>query len=300
MAVVRTPQVGNPASMRELNQRLVWDLLRARGATTRPAIAKETGLSKPTVGQALVGLEEAGLVRTAGQHSTGPGRSAVLYEADPSAGHVLGVDIGRERIRLAVADLSGTVASRLDARNGCHSADALVRLVRELANGAVERAGLAPGDVVTTVVGSPGVVDPRSRGLRFAPNLPGWSRAGLLDELTAVLGENLVVENDANLAAVGERQHGAAQGVDDFAYLAVGTGLGIGLVAGGEVFRGAHGAAGEIGYLPFGAGIEELVTVDGPGNEELATTASASPRERGRMEDAAAAAPYWPPRGNSV
>jgi len=94
--------------MRELNQRIVLDRLRRGGAATRPSLAKDTGLSKPTVGQALLDLEQDGLVRPAGRTSAGPGRSAVLYEADPAAGHVLGIDIGRGRLRLAVADLSGT------------------------------------------------------------------------------------------------------------------------------------------------------------------------------------------------
>ncbi|MCP2260274.1 Sugar kinase of the NBD/HSP70 family, may containing an N-terminal HTH domain [Streptoalloteichus tenebrarius] len=266
---------GNPARMREWNQRLVLDLLRSTGPATRPRIARDTGLSKPTVGQALLGLEEAGLVRTVGRRAEGPGRAAVLYEANPAAGHVLAVDIGRERLRVAVADLAGDVVSRVDERNRCRSASALVRMVRELAERAVAVAGLGAGQVVATVVGSPGVADRRNRAVQLAPNLPGWGRKGLLDELAAVLGPGLVVENDANLAAVGERERGAARGVDDFAYLAVGTGLGLGLVLGGELFRGAHGAAGEVGYLPF---------------PDVASGQGASaPGERGQMEDAVAA-----------
>ncbi|MBB5893823.1 putative NBD/HSP70 family sugar kinase [Kutzneria kofuensis] len=249
---MRAPQVGTPASMRELNQRIVLDRLRRGGAATRPSLARDTGLSKPTVGQALLDLEQDGLVRPAGRTSAGPGRSAVLYEADPAAGHVLGIDIGRGRLRLAVADLAGTVVAKVDEPNRCRSASALVRTVQDMATGVVGQAGMALSDVVLTVVGSPGVPDRSGRMLHLAPNLPGWGRRGLLDELEAVLGPNLLVENDANLAAVGERDQGAARGVDVFVCVNVGTGIGMGIVVDGQLFRGAHGAAGEVGYLPYG------------------------------------------------
>jgi predicted NBD/HSP70 family sugar kinase len=266
-----TPQVGTPAGMRVLNQRAVLDRLRAGGPATRPQIAKDTGLSKPTVGQALVDLEQHGLVRTTGRTSSGPGRAAVVYEPNPAAGHVLGVDIGRQRIRVAVADLAGSVIARVDERNRCRSATALVRTVRELAERTAADAGLSLADLLVKVVGTPGVPDPRDRTLHHAPNLPGWERPGLLDDLEAELGAGLVVENDANLAAVGEQAHGAARGADVFVCLTVGTGIGMGIVVDGRLFRGAHGAAGEVGYLPYPGQSEE----DG--------------RQRGQVEAAAAA-----------
>jgi predicted NBD/HSP70 family sugar kinase len=250
--VGRTPQVGTPAGMRELNQRAVLDRLRVYGPATRPQVAKDTGLSKPTVGQALLDLERRKLVREIGRTSTGPGRSAVVYEENPAAGHVLGVDIGRERLRLEVADLAGTVVSRVDERNRCRSARSLVQMVRELAEQTIAAAGIGFGDVVAKVVGSPGVPDLKTGALHHAQNLPGWGRRGLLEELGNALGPGLVVENDANLAAVGEMTAGAAQGVDVFVCITVGTGIGMGIVVDGQLFRGAHGAAGEVGYLPYG------------------------------------------------
>lgn len=263
--------MGTPAGMRVLNQRAVLDRLRRDGPATRPQLAKDTGLSKPTVGQALVDLEQHGLVRAIGRTTSGPGRSAMVYEPNPAAGHVLGIDIGRHRIRVAVADLAGSVIARVDERNRCRSAPALVRTVRDLAQRTAADAGLAMSDLVAKVVGTPGVPDPRHRTLHLAPNLPGLERPGLLAELAAELGPDLVVENDANLAAVGERAYGAARHVDAFVCIAVGTGIGMGIVVDGRLFRGARGAAGEIGYLPYG----EPSDVDSGG--------------QGRMEAAAAA-----------
>jgi predicted NBD/HSP70 family sugar kinase len=256
--------------MRALNQRAVLDRLRRDGPSTRPRIAKDTGLSKPTVGQALLDLERHGLVRPVGRTTAGPGRSAMVYEPNPAAAHVLGIDIGRERIRAAVSDLAGSVIARVDERNKCRSADALVRTVHELAVRTVTDAGLSLSDMITKVVGSPGVPDPRGRGMHHAPNLPGWERKGLLDELEAVLGPGLVVENDANLAAVGEHEYGVAKGIGVFVCVTVGTGIGMGVIIDGELFRGAHGAAGEVGYLPH------------PESE-------VDPQVRGQLEDVASA-----------
>jgi predicted NBD/HSP70 family sugar kinase len=262
--------------MRELNQRAVLDRLRDFGAATRPQIAKDTGLSKPTVGQALLDLEQAKLVHTVGRSFAGQGRSAVLYEANPAAGHVLGIDIGGERIRVAVADLAGSVVAKLDERHRARSASALVRSVRTFTDRALDVAGLRLDEVVTTVVGTSGVPDQRSKTLHRAPNLPGWERKGLLGELEAVLGGDVVVENDANLSAVGEHRAGAAQGVDVFVSIMVGTGIGMGTVVNGSLFRGAHGAAGEIAYLPYGWPTRGLPK-------------AGSPPRRGMLESAAAA-----------
>lgn len=255
--------------MRVLNQRAVLDRLRRLGAATRPQIAKDTGLSKPTVGQALLDLERHDLVRPIGRTTAGPGRSAVVYEPNPTAGYVLGLDIGRERIRAAVADLGGSVVARVDERNRSRSAAALLRTVTELASRTVADAGITLADVVVKVIGSPGVIDQRSRVVRHAPNLPGWETAGVLDGLESALGPAVVVENDANLAALGEHVYGAASDARVFVCATVGTGVGMGIVVDGVLFRGAHGAAGEIGYLPFGK--------------------SSSDVHRGQFEDAAAA-----------
>ena len=262
--------------MRELNQRAVLDRLRDFGAATRPQIAKDTGLSKPTVGQALLDLEQHNLVRTVGRSFAGQGRSAVVYEANPAAGHVLGIDIGGERIRVAVADLAGSVVARLDERHRARSASALVRSVRTFAERALDQAKLRMDEVVTTVVGTSGVPDPGTKTLHRAPNLPGWERKGLLGELESALGCDVIVENDANLSAVGEHRAGAAQGVDVFVCVTVGTGIGMGTIVNGSLFRGAHGAAGEVAYLPYGWPTRGLPKAGSPPRQGMLESAAAA------------------------
>jgi predicted NBD/HSP70 family sugar kinase len=187
----------------------------------------------------------------------------VLYEADPSAGHVLGVDIGRDWLRLGIADLAGSVVARLDVPNKGRSATAVAQAVVAAAAEVTGAAGLQRDDVAEAVVGTPGVFDEGTGRVRYAVNLPGWGRTGLIEGMRQGLGIPLTVHNDANLAALGEYAFGA--GVDSrlFVYVMIGTGLGMGVVADGELFRGAHGAAGEIGFMPSGRGtVEDAVSGD--------------------------------------
>jgi predicted NBD/HSP70 family sugar kinase len=242
---------------------------------SRGELAAASGLSKPTVALALASLERDALVQHAGRRAGVRGRTALLYEIRGDAGFVLGLDVGREFIRGAVADLTGTVRAR-DSRPARSSSG--VARVRDLASLAAELLGEAGvdgnGTLLQTVVGSPGVVDPGGRALQLAPNLPGWERPAVLRDLRNLLGAETTIENDVDAAAVAERDHGHGRDVSTFAFVSVGTGIGMGLVLDGKLHRGAHGAAGEIAFLPL---------VDGPLDQRDA-------RRRGPLESAASAA----------
>ena len=266
--------------LRSNNERVLLERLRAAGTASRAELARVTGISKPTVSTALGHLERAGLVRETGEVVTsGRGRSAVLYEVDPTAGYVVGIDVGRSWIRVAVADLDGVIAGRAEVPNTAQDADEMLPAAASIARGVVQAAGLDWSGVVHTVVGSPGVIVAGSSEVRYAANLPGWGRPGLVERMQAELGTPLTVHNDANLAALGEHAFGAGQGSPLFVYLMVGTGVGAGVVVDGRLFPGAHGAAGEVGYLPFtpellpGAAVDTAVVP--------AKGAAASPTARG-------------------
>ena len=261
-----------PALLRTLNQGALMQRLREHGPLSRAQLSRDTGLSKPTVSQALAELEAAGLVRALGPAAPSRGRTAMLYEPDPTAGYVVGIDIGRAWIRVAVADLAGTIMARSESPNRARSAEAVVRSAAREARAAVKQAGIGWKSVVHTVVGSPGVFDPGTGRLWHAPNLPGWSKPGLAAELRDALTPSTSIDNDANLAAVGERDFGRGRDARSFVYVELGTGLGVGIVIDGELYRGARGAAGEVGYIPWPA--------DG----------RAARSERGRLEEATSAA----------
>ncbi|MGD1221968.1 ROK family protein [Streptomyces krungchingensis] len=247
----QSEQPWNRRRLRSTNERLLLDRLRTGGAASRAQLARETGLSKPTVSSALAALAGAGLVHEVGTHAPERGRVAVLYAPDPSAGHALGIDIGRGWLRVAVADLDGTVIARTDVRNRARTSGALADLVVATAHQVVARSGVGADEVAHAVMGTPGVYDETQRRVRYAMHLPGWGRAGLFDRMREELGIPLEVHNDANLATLGEYTYGVGAGSRLFAYIMIGTGLGMGVVNEGRLFTGAHGGAGEIGFLPW-------------------------------------------------
>jgi predicted NBD/HSP70 family sugar kinase len=229
---------GTTSYLRELNHRAVFDEL-ARMAQSRSRLATNTGLSKPTISGALNHLQRTGVVRTSGYAAGPTGPAAELFELDPWAGFVVGV-----------ADLAGTVVTRLKSRNRARTAVSLAAAVADLVGRATGDAGFPAAATGVVVVAVPGVPDQRTRGVQRA-TLPGIEQSGFLDELDRALGDRCVVENDVNLAAVGEHRSGAAVGVPDFVLVSLRPGLGLSAFVDGRLHVGAHGAAGEIALLPL-------------------------------------------------
>src|SRR5215470_3086736 len=238
---------GTPSLLRELNDRAALGLLLGGEMLTRAQISEYTGVSKVTVSQMLARLEERGLVAVAGEQAGGRGPNAALYSVVPSSAYVAGLYVESDLVSAAVADVTGRRVAEVSGNpNG---ADDPVELVRGTVERACARAGIEVTRLSALVIGSPGVVDPRTGDPRLAVNLPAWHE-GALDALKDAWHKPVVIENDVNLAAMAERADGAAAGADDFVLVWLGVGLGLATILGGRLHRGTAGAAGEIGYLP--------------------------------------------------
>jgi predicted NBD/HSP70 family sugar kinase len=263
-----------PSLIRAMNEQLLLEHIRQRGPCSRAELARVSGLSKPTVSLALDNVEQAGLVRIAGQRTGMPGRSARLYEIRPDAGLVLGLDIGHKYVRGAIADLSGEIRTRSSMPARASSVRGRVDELTGLADMLCENVGVARASLTQTVIGSPGVYDPRRNAMKLTGGLRGWDRPAALAGLREAFGPSLVMENDVDAAALAERALGHGRDVDHFAFVHIGTGIGMGLVLGGQLLRGAHGVAGEIAFLPLSGG-------SGADEHEV--------RKRGTLETAASA-----------
>ena len=161
---------------------------------------------------------------------------------------------GHSTYRGALTDLAGEIRARSSARSHASGGRSRVEELVSLAQGLCAQAGLVLADVTQTVIGSPGIYDARRNAMALAGGLPGWDRPAVLARLQEVFGQALMVENDVDAAALAERAHGHGREVDSFAFVHVGTGIGMGLVIGDQLFRGAHGVAGEIAYMPMTGG----------------------------------------------
>jgi len=269
------PRGARPQLIRTLNKQLLLEEVRKDGPFSRAELARISGLSKPTVALALANLERDGLVRVAGQRSGVRGPAAVLYEIRPEAGYVLGLDIGREFVRGALADLSGAVRAKTNQKVRATTTSGRLAELTALGDALTASAGLSRAKVTQTVIGSPGVYDAARGALKMAGNLPGWEQPIVLTEFRRLFGRATVVENDVDAAALAERDHGHGSGVGTFAFVSVGTGVGLGLVIDGKLHRGAHGAAGEIAYLPLSNGDVDAAETKRRGTFEAAASASA-------------------------
>ncbi len=237
---------GTPSLLRELNDRAALDLLLRGGMLTRSQISEFTGVSKVTVSQMLARLEERGLVAITGEQAGNRGPNAALYSVVPSSAYVAGLYMEADLVSAAVADVTGRRVA--DVSVNPSGAEDPVEMVCGVVERACARAGVDVPRLRALVIGSPGVVDPRTGDPRLAVNLPAWHE-GALDALRGVLHRPVVIENDVNLAAMAERTAGAAAGADDFVLVWLGVGLGLAAMLGGKLHRGTAGAAGEIGYL---------------------------------------------------
>jgi predicted NBD/HSP70 family sugar kinase len=280
-----------PALIRAINEQLLLEHIRAAGPYSRAELARVSGLSKPTVSLALANLERAGLVRLAGQRTGLPGRSALLYEVRPEAGFVLGLDIGLRYLRGAVADLAGVVRARLTQPVSATTVPGRVAELVQLADDLCAQAGISRESVTQTVVGSPGVYDPQRNLMALTGGLPGWDRPEALAGLREAFGPAVGIENDVDAAALAERAHGHGRCVDSFAFVHIGTGIGMGLVLGGRLHRGVHGVAGEIAFMPLGdtRPFPAAADVDAAGPDAGADVDPEEARRRGTLETAAAA-----------
>jgi predicted NBD/HSP70 family sugar kinase len=262
--------------LRDLNERTVLETIRAERPISRAEISRRVGISKPKVSLALQSLLEAGLVRETEHDRGGPSYGARFFEPVATAALVLGIDIGARFLRMAVCDLEGAVRAREDVEHRGADVRGVLDLCDGLATRLIAATGVPPERLDGIVVGVPGVIAPASGEVQLAENVPGLEGLVVADELATRLGRPVAVENDINLAALGEQWRGVGAGIDDFAFLSVGTGLGSGLVLRGELHRGHHGAAGEVDYAsgsgggspidPCASAVSELV-------EQLAHTA---------------------------
>ena len=253
-----------PPLLKHLNERTVLEAIRAGAPISRAEISRRAGISKPTVSLALQTLVDAGLVREAARGPSGPSYGAVFFEPVPDAAYVLGLDLGARFLRGAVCDLAGEVRARQDVELRGADADGALQAIATLRGSLVAAAALPVERIDGIVLGVPGVVDAETSTLHLtSPNIPGLEGRAFGVELGDLLGIDVTLENDVNLAAVGERWAGVARGVDDFAFLSVGTGMGMGLVLGGELHRGNHGAAGEVDWALAGLAEDVDPSADG-------------------------------------
>lgn len=238
---------------RRLTMSSIVQAITTYGPISRASVAKMTGYSKQTVSEIVGSLEKDGWVQTVGRTEGSVGRRAVVYEIVPDAALVASIDLGGTKVRVALCNLAGAVVVESTEPTTQEGGQAVVDQIATIIVNTARKNNIASEKVRVAVVGVPGVLDAKTGNIKFAPNIQGIDKIDFMGSLHERLGIEVLVENDVNLAALGEHWMTRQGERDDLVFLSIGTGIGAGLVIGGQLVRGAAGAAGEIGYIPFGA-----------------------------------------------
>jgi predicted NBD/HSP70 family sugar kinase/DNA-binding transcriptional ArsR family regulator len=248
---------GSSKLLRAMNESAALAHLLERDQLTRADLRELTGLSKPTISEALRRLTDAGLAIVVGHISGGPGPNAEVYAANRDAAYAGAVsvrdsgDIGISSLTAAVSDLSGQVRGRAEVAVDFLRTDP-VTAVTQIIDRLRDEAGVPASRLVHVQLAVAASYDAQTESIHHVGVTGGWNRPGLIGEIRTRLGTRVGVDNDVNLAAVAERRRGVARDADGFALLWLGDeGLGLAIDLGGTLLRGARGGAGEIGYMPL-------------------------------------------------
>ncbi|CDR09503.1 ROK family protein [Streptomyces iranensis] len=245
----------NLTALRSHNAALVLRLLRDAGedGVSRPELAGRTGLTPQAVSKITARLRAEGLLAEAGQRASTGGKPPTALRLVPDARHAIGLQLDRDEVTAVLVDLAGTsVAARSAPFDfGAPAEEALAAATAEVR--ALLADAAAGGGLLGVGVAAPGPLDHGSGVLHRVTGFPQWDGFPLRDALADLLALPVVLDKDTNAAALGLVTAGTAESA---AYLHLGTGLGAGLVLGGDVYRGARTDAGEFGH--------QVIQLDGP------------------------------------
>jgi glucokinase len=239
-----------PALLKQMNARELLSLVRNNNPCSRADLVRMSGLSAPTVSSVIEYLERKRFVNRLGPGNSSGGRRPDMLAFNSYFAYVAGVDLGGSTIRLALADLNGSIVARWAvSTRGNRTPPKIVALIQSGLQALLQQAKVPRSKLRAVGAGAPGVTDVRAGIVLSAPNLSGWHSVPLRELLEKKLQIPAVVENDVNAAAIGERWSGSAKGTSNFVFLALGTGIGSGIVLNGHLYHGSDWAAGEVGYL---------------------------------------------------
>jgi glucokinase-like ROK family protein len=225
--------------------------LRAAGQLSRTELAKITGYSRASMTGFINELMESGIIREVGEGKSQGGRRSLMLSINGDYGFIAGYDIGATHIELALANFRGDIiehsSEHADVRN---NAEVVLGRCAEIVQQMLERQGGIPDQIVAVGIGVPGPVE-FSKGILIAPPLmPTWENFPIKNYVAKTFpNATVVVDNDVNIMALGELHAGGGKGLNNFIWVKIGTGVGSGIIASGEIYRGASGVAGNIGHI---------------------------------------------------
>jgi len=243
--------IGRPALLRYTNAISLLQLLREAGSCSKADLVRASGLSAPTVTNVVAYLQSADLIAPLGEGESRGGRPPDIIRFKAELGCVAGVEVGARSLTFLLTDLNGIELSRSEIPHAelVTTPEAICSRIADELTQMLRSRKKSRSHLVALVVGAPAITDARNGVVLAISPLQNWSNVPLRSMLSKLFSCPILIENDTNLAAVGERYRGAARGEEDFVYVAIGQGVGAGIIFGGKIHHGSQWSAGEIGYL---------------------------------------------------
>lgn len=241
--------------VKKINKTLVLDTIRVKQPLSRADIATALGLNKATVSSLVAELIEAKLVSEIGPGESSGGRKPTLLLFHRGAGYSVGIDLRVQDILAVLVDLEGNIIREKRVPLKEYSPEYVIKEIRNTIRSLSKNLPEAPYGIVGIGIGVPGLVDEKSCVVS-APNLD-WHEVALDDIVPPELGQaQLIIDNEANAGAIGEKLFGAGRDTANMIYLSIGIGIGSGIIVGGQLYRGVSNFSGEVGHM--------TVAADGP------------------------------------
>lgn len=242
---------GDQALVKKINKSIILHTIRTHSPVSRAKVSEMTGLNKATVSNLVAELCGQELIAEAGPGESSGGRKPLMLHFNAMAGSVIGIELRVKQLTAVLCDLDGGVLFELERRLETHDFHYVLEQMKNIISELTAEAPASPYGLVGIGVGVPGMVDEKGVVL-FAPNL-GWEMVDLRSMLESIFSVPVTIDNEANAGAQGELNFGAAQGVRHLLYISAGSGIGSGIIIGGELYKGARGYAGETGHMTIEA-----------------------------------------------
>jgi predicted NBD/HSP70 family sugar kinase len=236
----------------KMNISIIFNYVRSHGIAYRAQIARDLGISAPAVSRAVEKLLRDGYLVESEKVQIKNGKKAAQISIHADRGIIVGVDILTDPIEISISDFAGTV---LHSQKGpaideeSDLTEFLLSAIGDALSAFQAKSGRHDGHVLAIGIGVPAVVDPKSGRIISASLYKNLAASDFRDRLEASYQAPVFVENISNLAAIGEWKCGAGQGSRNMAFIELSNGIGAGVILDGDLYRGALGSAGEIGYF---------------------------------------------------
>jgi len=238
---------------KQSNRSLILNSIRRNGSISRAKLARRTKLSPPTISRVVDSLIQEKLVfevGTAKSGKYGSGRRPILLQFNSKVGYVIGAAVGEIKIRAVIANLKGEIirentAPTLPHKGGDTTTRQLTTTLHQLLN----EARVTPHQIKMMGLSAPSPIDRKTGTIIFASTIAGWRNVPLRTIIQEEFEVPTFVENNVDVAAVGEKRYGAGRGAKNLIYVAVSTGIGAGIIIDGRLFYGTNNLAGEISHM---------------------------------------------------